>query len=67
MAQFFGHTHFDEYEVFYDSEQLKRPVSVGYIAPSITTWIDVNPAYRIYYVDGDHQQTTRVSIPSRSS
>ncbi|KAJ8672963.1 hypothetical protein QAD02_004224 [Eretmocerus hayati] len=58
-AQFFGHTHYDEYELFYETQDFKRPISVGYIAPSITPWKDVNPAYRIYYVEGNHAQTTR--------
>lgn len=61
MAQFFGHTHFDEFEVFYDTQDFKRAVSIGYIAPSLTPWGNVNPAYRIYYVDGNRPKTTRVS------
>ncbi|XP_023316837.1 sphingomyelin phosphodiesterase-like [Trichogramma pretiosum] len=62
MAQFFGHTHWDEFEIFYDLENLKRPVNIGYIAPSITPWENVNPAYRIYYVEGDHPKTNRAII-----
>lgn len=61
MAQFFGHTHYDEFEVFYDTKNFKRPLNVGYVAPSITPWENVNPGYRIYYVEGDHPKTTRVS------
>lgn len=60
IAQFHGHTHFDEFEVYYDNVDFKRPVGIGYIAPSITPWKNCNPAYRIYYVDGDHENTTRV-------
>ncbi|XP_058792039.1 sphingomyelin phosphodiesterase-like [Phymastichus coffea] len=62
MAQFYGHTHYDEYEVFYDTKNFKRPLNVGYIAPSITPWENVNPGYRIYYVEGDHPNTTRSII-----
>ncbi|XP_001600744.1 sphingomyelin phosphodiesterase [Nasonia vitripennis] len=62
MAQFFGHTHFDEFEVFYDAKTLKRPLGVGYISPSLTPWENVNPAYRIYYVDGDRPQSSRVIV-----
>ncbi|XP_067010810.2 sphingomyelin phosphodiesterase [Anabrus simplex] len=61
-AQFFGHTHFDEFELFYDTKDLGRPVSVAYIGPSVTPYYDLNPGYRLYYVDGDHQQTTRSVI-----
>ncbi|XP_014209092.1 sphingomyelin phosphodiesterase-like [Copidosoma floridanum] len=62
MAQFYGHTHYDEFEVFYDTKDLKRPLNVGYIAPSVTPWENVNPSYRIYYVDGDHSNTSRSII-----
>lgn len=60
-AQFFGHTHYDEFELFYDMKELGRPISVAYVGPSVTPYFDLNPGYRIYYVDGDHKQTTRVS------
>lgn len=42
-AQFFGHTHLDEFELFYDEETLTRPVSIAFIAPSVTTYINLNP------------------------
>ncbi|XP_069748409.1 sphingomyelin phosphodiesterase isoform X2 [Narcine bancroftii] len=42
-AQFFGHTHVDEFEVFYDADTLSRPLSVAFIAPSVTTYINLNP------------------------
>ncbi|CAL4122871.1 unnamed protein product [Meganyctiphanes norvegica] len=54
-AQFFGHTHTDEFEVFYDGD---RPMSVGYIAPSQTTWDYYNPGYRVYTVEDQHDETT---------
>nr|XP_053648270.1 sphingomyelin phosphodiesterase-like [Cherax quadricarinatus] len=57
-GQFYGHTHYDEFEVFHDGD---RPAGVAYIAPSQTPWYGLNPAYRIYYVDGDRQNSTRVS------
>ena len=63
-AQFFGHTHFDEFELFYDQKDLGRVINVAYIGPSVTPYYDLNPGYRIYYVDGDHQATTRVSFIS---
>ena len=60
-AQFFGHTHYDEFELFYDTTDLGRALSVAYIGPSVSPYYDLNPGYRIYYVDGDHSKTTRVS------
>jgi len=59
-AQFFGHTHFDELELFYPKEERYRPCSVAYIGPSVTPYYNLNPGYRIYYVDGDHPTSTRV-------
>ncbi|XP_077287371.1 sphingomyelin phosphodiesterase [Arctopsyche grandis] len=61
-AQFFGHTHFDEFEVFYDPKDLGRANSIAYIGPSVTPYYDLNPGYRIYYVDGDHEQSTRLVV-----
>ncbi|XP_052822230.1 sphingomyelin phosphodiesterase isoform X2 [Octopus bimaculoides] len=56
-AQFFGHTHMDSFEMFYDVSDMKRPVSIAYIAGSITPYIlnkAVNPSYRIYDIDGPY-------------
>ncbi|XP_050420367.1 sphingomyelin phosphodiesterase isoform X2 [Adelges cooleyi] len=61
-AQFFGHTHYDEFEIFYDTQNLGRPVSVAYLGPSVTPYSDLNPGYRIYYVDGDREQSTRTVL-----
>ncbi|KAF4523493.1 hypothetical protein B566_EDAN004563 [Ephemera danica] len=61
-AQFFGHTHFDEFELFYDATDKGRVSSVAYIGPSVTPYYDLNPGYRIYYIDADHPQTTRAVL-----
>ncbi|KAK3926133.1 Sphingomyelin phosphodiesterase [Frankliniella fusca] len=62
VSLFFGHTHYDEFELFYDTEDLGRAVSIAYIGPSVTPYYDLNPGYRIYYVDGDHKDTTRAVV-----
>ncbi|XP_064100938.1 sphingomyelin phosphodiesterase-like [Macrobrachium nipponense] len=54
-GQFFGHTHYDEFEVFHDGD---RPMGVAYIAPSQTPYYFLNPAYRIYTIDGERPETT---------
>ena len=77
-GQFFGHTHFDEFEVFYDHKDLSnvfsplvnlivtvcvfsgRPNNIAFVGPSVSPYYDLNPGYRIYYVDGDHDKSTRV-------
>ncbi|XP_022913387.1 sphingomyelin phosphodiesterase-like [Onthophagus taurus] len=61
-AQFYGHTHSDQFEVFYDTTSFKRATNIAFIAPSVTTFEHHNPGYRIYYVDGDHERTTREVI-----
>lgn len=42
-GQFFGHTHVDEFEIFYDEETLSRPLAVAFLGPSATTYINLNP------------------------
>ncbi|XP_039755236.1 sphingomyelin phosphodiesterase isoform X1 [Pararge aegeria] len=61
-AQFFGHTHYDEFEVFYDPNDLGRATSIAYVGPSVSPYYDLNLGYRIYYVDGDHDSTTRLVV-----
>ncbi|PNF24994.1 hypothetical protein B7P43_G07965 [Cryptotermes secundus] len=61
-AQFFGHTHFDEFELFYDRNDLSRVTNIAYVGPSVTPYYDLNPGYRIYYIDGDHKATTRAVV-----
>ncbi|KOC60419.1 Sphingomyelin phosphodiesterase, partial [Habropoda laboriosa] len=65
-AQFFGHTHYDEFQLFYDTTDLERALSIAYICPSVTPYYNLNPGYRIYYVDGDHAKTTRMVVDHES-
>ena len=60
MAQFFGHTHRDNYEIFYDDVNFKRPVSMAYIAGSVTPYSYLNPNYRVYTLDGHYPGSSRV-------
>jgi len=48
-AQFYGHTHTDEFQLFY-SQPHHTPSSVAYIAPSVTPYYGLNPSYRLYTV-----------------
>lgn len=88
MAQFYGHTHYDEFEMFYDPHDLSKyrryistatrcltsfvfivsghPNNIAYIGPSVSPYYDLNPGYRIYYVDGDHDTTTRLVVDHES-
>ncbi|KAK9736131.1 Calcineurin-like phosphoesterase [Popillia japonica] len=65
-AQFFGHTHYDEFEVFYDHHDISRSINIAYVGPSVSPYYDLNPGYRIYYIDGDHDKTTRAVIDHES-
>ncbi|XP_053187707.1 sphingomyelin phosphodiesterase [Scomber japonicus] len=61
-GQFFGHTHLDEFQMFYDEETMTRPLGVAFIAPSVTTFVNLNPGYRVYYVDGNYQDSSRLVL-----
>lgn len=52
-GQFFGHTHRDEFQIFYKgkSQEAKDAISVAYLAPSITPFPNLNPGFRTYTID----------------
>lgn len=52
LAQYFGHTHRDEFRILLSPNNKKpKPISVAYIGPSITAFTENNPGYRVYYSD----------------
>lgn len=61
-AIFFGHTHEDQFQVFYFNDNgaahtahqtTPHAVSVAYVAPSITPYKNFNPTFRVYDVHPD--------------
>lgn len=50
-GQFVGHTHLDEFNVYYSLTDPQRALNVAWNAGSTTTYNDLNPNYRIYTVD----------------
>ena len=60
VGQFYGHTHIDEFTLFFDPANKTRAVNVGFTSPSFTTYEHINPSYRVYVIDGDWENTTRV-------
>jgi sphingomyelin phosphodiesterase len=48
---FFGHTHSDQFAVFYEDGNLTNPTEVMYVAPSVTTFSWRMPTYRVYTID----------------
>ncbi|XP_065838214.1 sphingomyelin phosphodiesterase-like [Oscarella lobularis] len=57
-GQFFGHTHVTSVSVFYDEKEASVPTNVAYIGPSVTTYSDLNPAFRVYTVDGSYPNSS---------
>lgn len=49
-GQYYGHTHNDEFEVV-RSYADDSAVGIAFIAPSFTTYPELNPSYRIFEVD----------------
>ncbi|TRY79928.1 hypothetical protein TCAL_07064 [Tigriopus californicus] len=64
LGQFFGHTHFDEFEIFHNG---RTPISMAYLAPSLTPGGGLNPAYRIYEIDGNHNDSTNLILDHSTS
>ncbi|XP_022694615.1 sphingomyelin phosphodiesterase-like isoform X3 [Varroa jacobsoni] len=57
-GHFYGHTHFDEFAIFFDKENTTRPFATAYVAPSITTFCSGKPTFRVYDVDGIYDNST---------
>lgn len=49
-GQFYGHTHNDAFQVFFDVNST-RATSLAFVTPSVTSYKDINPSYRIYTAD----------------
>ena len=50
-AQFHGHTHDDWFLVYHN--ETGAPSTTAFVAPSVTTYTDHNPEYRVYTIAGD--------------
>uniref|UniRef100_A0A336LTD4 Sphingomyelin phosphodiesterase n=1 Tax=Culicoides sonorensis TaxID=179676 RepID=A0A336LTD4_CULSO len=50
-AQFEGHTHKNEIELFYDTENVKHALNVAFNGGSLTTYTNLNPNFMVFYVD----------------
>jgi len=61
-GQFFGHSHKDYFEIFYDESNHTRATNIAYVGPSVTTYSYINPGYRIYTVDGNYKNSSRVVL-----
>ncbi|KAF5302366.1 hypothetical protein FQA39_LY10405 [Lamprigera yunnana] len=52
-AQFYGHTHLKENNLFYEGNTLDKPVNIGFNGGSLTPYTYLNPNYALYYVNGE--------------
>ena len=52
-AQFNGHTHNDEFKVFYNPNDTTKIVNVAWNGGSITSYSDLNPNYKVYDVNAN--------------
>lgn len=50
-AQFNGHTHRDQFYVFYDKATASKALNVAWNGGSATAYSNVNPNYRVYSVE----------------
>lgn len=57
VGQFYGHLHYDEFELFYNGTTKSRQTAVNtaYLAPSMSTRSGINPSYRVYDVARDYR------------
>lgn len=53
-AQFNGHTHNDEFRVFYSPKNSSEIVNVAWNGGSITTYANINPNYKVYDVNANN-------------
>ena len=54
-AQFYGHTHWDHLRIFYE----QGATNIAYVTPSVTTWVGMDPSFRVYEIDHwDNQDST---------
>lgn len=52
-AQINGHSHIDEFRLFYNEKNPEEVIGYSFVAGSGTTFVGYNPDYRIYTIDSD--------------
>jgi sphingomyelin phosphodiesterase len=53
VGQMFGHTHHDEFQLVRPANSSFRAPAVGvqFVAPSLTTYTNINPSFRVFELD----------------
>eukprot|EP01132_Coremiostelium_polycephalum_P005700 gene5700-7094_t len=83
LGTFYGHTHNDQFELFYTPPSLvtdksanppipSRATAIAYVTPSVTTFTNQNPSFRVYTIDANsyypmESSTYHVDINSANS
>jgi hypothetical protein len=57
-AQFNGHSHVDEFNVFFERENPDKVVNLAWNGGSLTTFLDLNINYKVYYADKESYEVT---------
>jgi sphingomyelin phosphodiesterase len=65
-GQFFGHTHQDSWQVFFDDSNRTRATNVAYMGPAVTTYQGLNLGFRIYTMDGGYNGTSNALLDHES-
>ncbi|XP_025831758.1 sphingomyelin phosphodiesterase-like isoform X2 [Agrilus planipennis] len=52
-AIFNGHTHKNEFELFYNTSESSNPILMAFNGGSLTTYSDLNPNYIVYNADAE--------------
>ncbi|CAG9764587.1 unnamed protein product [Ceutorhynchus assimilis] len=61
VAQFNGHTHMDEFKLYFNASDMTEVKNVAYNGASFATFVGSNPDYRIYEVDNNNMSVTDYS------
>jgi len=59
-SQFYGHTHWDHIKLFYDADE--TPSNIAYITPSLTTWVGMDPSFRVYEMDHWNRKNSTFAV-----
>ncbi|KAG4074682.1 hypothetical protein HA402_004553 [Bradysia odoriphaga] len=52
-GQFYGHSHLDEFSIFYTPESPSKALNVAWVGGASGNAFGLNSNYRVYYVDGE--------------
>ncbi|CAG7722469.1 unnamed protein product [Allacma fusca] len=61
-GQFFGHTHFDEFALYYHPTNKSEATNGVFLGASLTPHTNLNPGYKIYSVDGARGEESTYKI-----